>query len=429
MSQLHFALRSHFGATFLLLAAACGSVSDGNGSPPAAKEAALTATASLHEKDLAVIFDRADKSLVTASAKTTPTSALLPKAWVSAVSAAFGETSVGEALESENRYEDWRVVSFRVAPCAPLGPTPASDIDRLCWPEVRLVFQPLIYKVRIHERYAEAFADDRAIHALYDAVPELALSAAEAARARALVARVRSAAPATPFAPLSPAELTEFVALRDRVARGLLSETLALRGNFPDDAYRGIGERPESAGGGAEAVALGARVKAYLGRQTPPASLHALTAFSLPEGREPAHLDEWVFLSFHPDRGALVQDVTTVTSSIDGRTLATLGVSQRASQTRDDDALYDLLDQSDVPELRDSVVLGPRDAARLTPRIADRQQRLVPNTTCASCHKLNALRFDFHNMSYLEDRDVTVSPRVVRDVALDLAWAAGRGLP
>ncbi|MCX6130742.1 MAG: hypothetical protein NTX25_16995, partial [Proteobacteria bacterium] len=62
------------------------------------------------------------------------------------------------------------------------------------------------------------------------------------------------------------------------------------------------------------------------------------------------------------------------------------------------------------------------DIAEMSPRIQDRQQTLVPNTSCVSCHKLNALRFDFHNFSYLEDRDITISPRVIRDVELDLAW-------
>jgi hypothetical protein len=60
--------------------------------------------------------------------------------------------------------------------------------------------------------------------------------------------------------------------------------------------------------------------------------------------------------------------------------------------------------------------------------VADRRRTLVPNTSCASCHKLNGDPFDFHNLSYLDDRDMAVTPRVARDVELDLAWIRARGL-
>jgi hypothetical protein len=39
---------------------------------------------------------------------------------------------------------------------------------------------------------------------------------------------------------------------------------------------------------------------------------------------------------------------------------------------------------------------------------------------------MNPLRFDFHNFGYLEDRDLTVSPRVTTDVELDLRFLRGR---
>ena len=57
-----------------------------------------------------------------------------------------------------------------------------------------------------------------------------------------------------------------------------------------------------------------------------------------------------------------------------------------------------------IEKIKDSAILFVEDFDRLRPVIADRTQRLVPNTTCASCHKLNNTRFNFHNMSYLQDR-------------------------
>ena len=56
--------------------------------------------------------------------------------------------------------------------------------------------------------------------------------------------------------------------------------------------------------------------------------------------------------------------------------------------------------------------------------VTDPTKVFVPNTTCATCHRMNGLRFDFHSLSHLEDRDHTVSPRVEADVAHELDWVA-----
>ena len=95
-----------------------------------------------------------------------------------------------------------------------------------------------------------------------------------------------------------------------------------------------------------------------------------------------------------------------------------VGRAVHASTGADDDAFRTSTDA----EVKDSIILGGADIARLKPVLRDRRQRLVPNTGCASCHQMNDLRFDFHNLGYLEDRELTVAPRVVTDVALDLAW-------
>ena len=57
----------------------------------------------------------------------------------------------------------------------------------------------------------------------------------------------------------------------------------------------------------------------------------------------------------------------------------------------------------------------------LSIKINDPYQTLVNQTTCASCHRANQLNFDFHNLSYLGDYEVTISPRTLADVERDMA--------
>jgi hypothetical protein len=78
-------------------------------------------------------------------------------------------------------------------------------------------------------------------------------------------------------------------------------------------------------------------------------------------------------------------------------------------------------------EFAQNMILFVPDIRANRERIADGLKVRVQNTTCASCHKLNKLRFDLHNLSYLQGEPMTVSPRVVRDVAIDMAWLAANG--
>lgn len=408
----------------LLLGASCAPTSH----EPLESTGQAATSLDLAEKDLAIVFAATDLNAPRAATPLPTGGVVLPSTTYATVASAYETTSVGEAFTTESRYEDWRVVSFRVAPCAPLAPAPRSEAADLCWPEVRLVLQPILRNVRIHERTSDAYADDRAMHALYDAPADTALAPSAAARARALVGKVREAAKTWrggPFSPLDSAERAELVAARDAVSRALVGRVRALRDpSVPQTALQGHGVRPESASGGAGAAAFAARVTAFFGDYAGSRSLRALTAFSLPEGREPAHFDEWVFLSFEARAGALARERITMRSVVDGRDLVDLGLAPRGSQTRDDDTLYETngFDAATSAEIAARAMLGPSDIARLEPVIRDPRATHVPNTTCASCHKMNSLRFDFHNLGYLEDRDVTVSPRVVSDVAVDLAW-------
>jgi hypothetical protein len=407
-------------ALFALVTSAAGCGERPEPEAAASEGTALSRFPDVAEKDLAVAWPLDTKSPVRAS-DAVQGGALLPRSWYRTVSQAFARTDVGEALEGESLYEDWQLISMRVAPCSALGSTPSSDVTRLCWPEVRLVWQPVVRNVTVHARFSPAFAEDRAFHALYDVAPELALGAADAARARTLLARIKKYASTWAggaFAPLAASELTELEVLRDRVVVDLLNRARALRGsNVSPSAFVGIDVRPDTFGT-TDARAFRGRALTFLGAVARPQAIKAFTAFSLPEGREPAHLNSWTFLSFRGERGALVPEELKMLSRHDGRAIVNVGASALATMGADDDVFQGL----SHPEVGDSVIRRGADIARLLPVLRDRRQRLVPNTGCASCHQMNGLRFDFHNFGYLEDRDLTVSPRVVTDVALDLEW-------
>ena len=79
-------------------------------------------------------------------------------------------------------------------------------------------------------------------------------------------------------------------------------------------------------------------------------------------------------------------------------------------------------DPSLAGELKGQVFLTVADETTFAEDIANPERTFVQNTTCATCHRLTNIRFDFHTFSYFEERiDATISPRVVEDVKFDLA--------
>lgn len=384
------------------------------------------------EKDLAIVLSSESRALI--SAHTSPK--LFPKAWYESMLKAYAKTPAGGAIETENMFEDWKLVSARLVPCAPLGLMPKHTPDTLCWPEVRVVWQPILRNVPMFGRILPAFADDRAVHALFDVDPAaLGLSGPDATRARTLIGKVRSTLSAHPgtLAPLTSEETTEFVRLRTAAARAFAASLLGLRAQgLPQRAFERIGLRPEATTTLEDEKAFQARFAAFLVRHAPASQIRELTGFSLPEGRQPALLDEWVFIAFKGVNGALVPENIALRSAQNGRVLVNLGPSTVATQRRDDEKIYDYLAENpgtpDEAEIEASTLLLATDRDAIGGVIADRAQRLVPNVTCGSCHKLNAIAFDFHNLSFLEDRGMTVSPRVVKDVEHDLAWLRKAGL-
>ena len=404
-----------FNKAFLSICLALGSVA-----------APALAQTTLAERDIAIALPMESSYLVPASLSLGQSGVrLFPKQWFDQVNSAFKGSSAGDVLESESPFEDWQVVSARITPCNPLGQNPKQNITELCWPELRLVWQPILRKVTLHSLFMEAAGEDRAIHAIYPVEPTLVLNAEETLRVNnALVAINAGTKTNAKFSSLPSAQMNDFVTLRNRVTAALLKDTVALRQMAPSE-YVGIGLRPEMLDGKVTSLSFRTAFQGLLQKYALPGALRVLTAFSLPEGREPAHLDEWIFLSFKGEAGLITPAPISVVSHTSNEVLHTTTHVNRGSMRRDDDSFYE---SADLDILGESVLLFEMQREQLLPVLADRNQRLVPNTSCISCHKLNPIRFDLHNFSYLEDRPLTVSPRVVEDVRLDLQWIKSHDL-
>ena len=77
---------------------------------------------------------------------------------------------------------------------------------------------------------------------------------------------------------------------------------------------------------------------------------------------------------------------------------------------------------AELEQLSPRLVQSSADRESVASLVNDPNQTLVPNSGCASCHSLNEFTFDFHNLSYLQEMDMTISDRVVNDVEHDLNW-------
>ena len=375
------------------------------------------------EQDLAIMLPMDVEPPMRAHLETYSGEALLSQEWLNQVSRAYEPTLVEDALELENFYEDWQVVSVRIATCGPLGTYPGQLPLGVCWPQVRIVWQPVLSDFFLDwaSIWVERYAEDRAIHALYRVHPE----ASEQGIHPALAAVQEQLATEEGFDGVTQEMMWEFYHARDRSILRLVESVKQLR------ADRALGEEWSKIDWRAE-YALGEEemkddfhqaLYRFLAAYAEPQSLHELTSFSLPEGRVPALIDIWVFLAFDGHQGELTQRDITVLSREDGSELVNLGLDQTvATLGEDPDLEFDLERDPTLAERLDGqVFLSAQDEERFPDVIADPQQTFVQNTTCATCHRLTDIGFDFHTFSYFEERILpTISPRVVKDVEFDL---------
>ena len=392
-------------------------------SPPSLSTSTRSATESekadktsqpLAFQDLAIVFPK-DRAQIMALD-------LIPPTWLEAVNESLARSAIAEYISDENFSEDWSLVSIRVSPCSPLGRVAdREEIDRLCWPGVRLVFQPIVDRLSIRGIVRDHYADDRAIHGLYRLDyedPHLQEVIRALNRGERLI-------------DLEPELLKRFEDRRDQLAKTLIDQVISLRQS--DSTYSESRERPEFYDMRLEQHFIEALNRRLLAPYCRVEALHELTAFSLPLGRNPASLELWSFVAFHQKEGDLKQVPISVNSRIDGRELFRFEgegelMSEDVTATHGDiqltQALEDLpLSQSE--QLRSQVITETTLNDHKIDEINDPYLTLVNQTTCASCHRANQLNFNFHNLSYLEDYEISISPRTFADIERDLAWSEG----
>ena len=374
------------------------------------------------QADLAILLDVLDDPLIDTSTRDNDGARLFPEAWLGKLGEAYASTDVGDALQRENIYTDWRLVSVRISPCAPVGITPDVDIDEWCWPTVRLVWQPVVEHLRSGwGTTMDFYADDRAAHTIYPVRPRNMDGLRIEGGWREHVA-AHLAAGGRPE-DLDPRLVEGFQAVRDATATALLNEVADLRDPaIAADAYEDIEIRPEVQGSTGVEMRFQQRLTSFLSDFASWRDLEEMTSFSLPEGRNPSASDIWVFVGFDGNNGFPSLKDLTVIGRDSGQELVNIGPDQTVALGVEDEAV-----QAEIAagnnELSLSVIISASDIEDMGPEMADPYAFLVPNTSCASCHRLNGLRFDFHSLSGFEDRGITVSPRVTKDVARDMFWA------
>ena len=363
-------------------------------------------------QDLAIIIPH-DEALIQATK-------VMPERWIHQVDEALAASELDEYISDENYIDDWRLVSLRVSPCSPLGRVAdPEEIDRLCWPGVRLVFQPLIERINIRGTIRDHYADDRAIHALYRFAPqdpELQILLEQLQRGQRLL-------------DLDPQGIARFENARDQAARSLLSQVRSLR--LTDATYGLPQERPEFYDLELSNRFREALLTDILNTHCSPSALHELTAFSLPLGRRPASLDLWSFVAFTQDGGELTQASLEVRSREEGKLLYIFegeGAlrSEDVTMTHGDYQLTEALSSLEAEsrtQLEEQVIIETALDDPKIEAINDPYQTLVSHTTCASCHRANGQNFNFHNLSYFEDQEISISPRTFADVERDLSWS------
>ena len=204
-----------------------------------------------------------------------------------------------------------------------------------------------------------------------------------------------------------------------------MKDTLSLRDvNISEFNYSSHGLRPELEYASVESD-FRQRLVSFLTRYTFADNIKALTSFSLPRGRQPAHLDEWIFLSFSSSKeGKLTLQTLQYFLKRTPKYFMNYLTQQRGTM-KDSDELYDVdLDSAEgqITVKKASFPFGTSDFRKTVQNILDPHTVTVDNTSCASCHRLNRPSFNFHNLSKLENDRVNISTRVVNDVNYDLNW-------
>ena len=337
--------------------------------------------------------------------------------WLDAVDDALLASEMNQRMSEENKPEDWSLVSVRVSPCSPLGSRAVpEEIDRLCWPEIRLVLQPIVQLIRGRSS-PFLFSEDRAIHALYRVEPE----------DESLLKLIEQLELGYQLEDLDPEELEIFEQSRDAAVHRMLKSVQKLR--VMQGPYYSISERPEFSDAETEKVFWERFTQNIIEPYCAPEALYHLTAMSLPLGRAPVRLDLWSFVAFDARDGVLEPAPLEIFDRKSGEVFFSFDDigkrSEDVTAARADSKLLSLfpqLDEYTQERLTDQTILDRLQLSVQAPEIIDPYQTLVKHTTCSSCHRFNDTPFNFHNLSYFGDREIHVSPRVVADIRRDQDW-------
>ena len=336
------------------------------------------------ERDLAILFPLEEDPYIRASTRTPAGDPLLPSGWVDVVGRAFDGTLAEDAIGRESFYEEWRLVSARVVPCAPVARSPALAPASVCWPIVRLVWQPVAGGVNQWGVRFDAYADDRAIHTLYPLQARDTNGARVSDSARSAV--VDHLDRGGRVSELSASTLAAFDRSRDDTTTAMLRDLVSLRDNsLSQDSWDGIYLRPELMESDAEADVFVQRFVAFLGRYASPSDMREMTAFSLPEGRNPAGDDAWTFIQLRSDGSSIWQSNLEVYSRNSGDLLLDYGLEQTAGQAHESDAVTEAL-ESGPDELHETVVERSADIDDVSELVTDPTQVFVPNTSPPVIH-------------------------------------------
>ena len=325
------------------------------------------------------------------------------------------------AVQLENRYEEWRLVSARISPCAPIGIRPDVDIDTWCWPTVRLVWQPVVEELeQAWSTSTQFYSDDRAIHAIYPVSPRGPDGERIDGKWREVVAEhlADGKEPST----LPSRMIDGFVAVRNTSAIAALNALHMLRDPaFKPTEYSDLDLRPETLAKGGKKYRFAQKLRNFLGEFAAWQDLGEMKSFSLPRGRNPAESDAWVFVGFDGNNGFPQLKDLNVIGRYSGEELVNTGKSQTVALHMEDEAVEDAIENGNR-ELFESLIIESEDISTRGADMADPYSFLASNTSCASCHRLNGFRFDFHSLSGFETEGITVSPRVNKDVTRDIIW-------
>jgi len=372
------------------------------------------------EADLAILLDTLSVPLIDFNTLDNAGDRFLPKAWLKRLREAYASTLVRDAIDKENQDSDWRLASIRISPCEPIGIRTDQDIDEWCWPAVHLIWQPVIEILPADAEDSLYYADDRAIKAIFPVAPRDREGNRITGEWRQHIKQhlAENNSPRT----LPEQMRTGFLAVRDASATAVLSGLSKLRDpNISTAAYESLDLRPESLQDGPIRSRFKDRLIDFLSEFAQWQDLYELNAFSLPEGRDPA-TDAWVFVSLKGNDGfPSVQDITIIGGQ-SGLELVNMGTSQTITARAEDDAVELALEEGNR-ELKASLIIDSEDIEEKGDAMADPYLFLTPNTSCASCHKVNPDEHDFHALSGFEDDGISVSPRTTKEVERDIFWA------